>query len=477
MASKKNILFAVSEFAGIVKTGGLADVAGALAPFMRDMGHDIRVVMPAYTEALKALATDVVAKGEVRLNAFSPLGFAIRQGEYGGVPIYLIEHDHYFDREGIYSYGGEGFDDNAERFAFFCAAALQSCQVLDFQPDIIHGHDWQSALLPFYLKVHEGSNPFFQRTRTVLTIHNGAYQQHTPSTLLPALGINPQWMTPDYFEDHGRINLLKGGIVFSDKITTVSPRYAEEMLTELGSHGLSGCIRNRAQDFSGILNGCDYSEWNPATDKLIPANYSLKELSGKAECKGALQEELHLPVRSDKPLYGLVSRLTDQKGFDYLIPALWKFLHEDVQVVLLGSGDKKVAHELDWMALAFPEKCRFVNGYNNQLAHKIEAASDFFLMPSLFEPCGLNQLYSMKYGTLPVVRHVGGLADTVAHHETGFVFHEPHYHELHNCLLDTVATYHDKPGMSTMISKAMGQSFTWGQSARDYLAVYEDALF
>ena len=481
MASDLNILFAVSELAGVVKTGGLADVTGALAPWMKKLGNDVRVIMPAYRQAMQVLPTTIVDSGEVITNTGLKVGFVIRQGKLAsGVPVYLIEHNHYFDRDGLYTQGGEGFGDNSERFAFFCQAALLACQYLSFQPHIIHCHDWQSALLPYYLKTQEADNPFFAATKSVLTIHNGAYQQHTDAAQLDALGIERRWFTQDFFEDYGHINLLKGGIAFADKITTVSPRYAEELQTDLGSHGLAYIIERRKADFSGILNGCDYQQWNPKTDELLPANYSLDNLAGKQICKQTLQKQMKLPV-SDKPIYGMVSRLAEQKGFAYLIPALWQFLQGDVQVVLQGSGDSNIAAELNHLANAFPDKCRFVEAYNNTLAHLIEAGSDFFLMPSLFEPCGLNQMYSMKYGTLPIVRAVGGLVDSVRCFEagiegaTGFMFDCAEQSRLLQCLQKTLQVYSDTETMRRMIINAMSASFTWEQSAFDYLAVYRSA--
>ena len=482
MASDLKILFAVSEFAGIVKTGGLADVAGALAPLMKNHGHDVRVVMPAYREALAVLSTDVVATGTAWLNIDNGFGFAVRQGVFDGVTIYLIEHNYFFDRSGIYTHEGEGFGDNSERFAFFCAAALKTCELLNFQPDIIHGHDWQSALLPFYLKIHQRGNPFFAKVRSVLTIHNGAYQQHTDAALRHSLGIGDEWFNQDHFEDHGSLNLLKGGILFADKVNTVSSHYAVELQTELGSHGLMHTIVRRSGDFSGILNGCDYQEWNPEQNKHLPATYSKDDLTGKAICKQHLQERLGLPVAADKPIYGLVSRLAEQKGFSYLIPALWRFLHQDVQVVLLGSGDQAMARELRHLADTIPGKCCFVERYDNSLAHQIEAGSDFFLMPSLFEPCGLNQMYSMKYGTLPVVRAVGGLVDSVKGYEqygcqaTGFMFHNPDYQELLACLMQSLSIYRDRELMAQLVDNAMSESFTWERSVQDYLAMYQAAL-
>ncbi|WP_067587789.1 glycogen synthase [Endozoicomonas ascidiicola] len=472
------ILLAVSELAGIVKNGGLADVASALAFWMKKLGHDVRVVMPGYREALDSLTTDVVGVGEVIVSPWFRTGYAIREGDFQGIPVYFIEHSHYFDRAGLYTVDGEGFGDNAERFAFFCRAALPVCEMVDFQPDVIHGHDWQSGLLSFYLKVHEGSNPFFFNTRSVMTIHNGAYQQSIDGFMMGKLGIDPQYFTPDYFKEGNRINLLKGGIAFSDKITTVSPGYAKELLTEKGSHGLSHILQRRQQDFSGILNGCDYEHWDPATDALLPATYSIDNLEGKSICKRTLQESLRLRVDSEVPIYGMVSRLSEQKGFAYLVPVLWEFLQKDIQVVLQGSGDQAVAKELDHLSRVFPDKCKFIEAYDNRLAHLIEAGSDFFLMPSLFEPCGLNQLYSMRYGTLPIVRAVGGLADTVTGfmdgnmEATGFMFGSAAPSALLNSLNQTEVVYRDQEIMDRLIANAMSTSFSWEHSAREYLTVY-----
>ena len=478
LASNLKILFAVSELAGIVKTGGLADVASALGPAMQKRKQDVRVVMPAYQQALARLTTKVVSTGEAVISPDCRFGFAVHEAEFDGVPIYLIEHNRYFDRPGLYDHEGEGYGDNSERFAFFCRAALETCQLQGFQPDIIHCHDWQSALLPYYLKKHEAGNSFFSNTRTVLTIHSGAYQQHTDARLLNSLGIDASDFHSNAFEDHGQVNLLKGGIAFADKITTVSRQYAKELLTEVGSHGLDQILKQREQDFSGILNGCDYQLWSPFRDKLIPAKFSPSRMAGKAKCKAALQERMGLPDKTDTPLFGLVSRLTSQKGFDYLIPALWEFLQHETQVILLGSGDRDITHRLNELAAAFPEKCRFYEGYNDELAHWIEAGSDFFLMPSLFEPCGLNQMYSMKYGTLPIVRAVGGLRDSVTGYRelrekaTGFVFENPDTRDLLECLYLASDVYGNKPVMKKLVSNAMSQSFTWDFAARQYLKVF-----
>ena len=482
MASKLNsdlnVVFAVSEFDGIVKTGGLADAAGALAPVMQKAGHQVKVIMPGYRAAMNKVETVSIAGGGVRMNHYETLWFGIRHGQFRGTDVYFIEYDEFFGRGGIYGEGGQGYHDNSRRFAFFSKAVLETCRILGFKPDIVHCHDWQTALLPYYLRVDECGNPFFAETRSLLTIHNAAYQQKTDASQMDSLGIGWRYFNPACFEDFGMINILKGGIAFADKINTVSPQYARELLTPLGSHGLMENFKRRETDLSGILNGCDYSQWNPETDALIPAHFSRANRSGKNECKTALQQRMGLPVDGGKPVYGLVSRLAEQKGFDYLIPALWRFLHSDVQVVMLGSGDAHTAAALEELANAFPDKCRFYNGFENQLAHWIEAGSDFFLMPSLFEPCGLNQIYSLKYGTLPIVRRVGGLSDTVAgfneHHEqgTGFVFDSTDPNELFDCLQTSLHVFYQHELFGQLQDNAMSKSFTWEQAADAYCSVY-----
>ncbi|UYM17306.1 glycogen synthase GlgA [Endozoicomonas euniceicola] len=476
--SNLNVVFAVSEFDGIVKTGGLADAAGALAPVMEAAGHRVKVIMPAYRAALSKVETVSIAGGCVRMNHGETLWFGIRHGQFRGTDVYFVEYDEFFDRGGIYGEGGQGYHDNSRRFAFFSKAVLETCRILDFKPDVVHCHDWQAALLPYYLRVDECSNPFFADTRSLLTIHNAAYQQKTDVSQIDSLGIAWRYFNPACFEDFGMINILKGGIAFADKINTVSPQYARELLTPLGSHGLMDSFKRRETDLSGILNGCDYTQWSPETDTLIPARFSRADRAGKKECKTALQHRMGLPVDHHKPVYGLVSRLAGQKGFDYLIPALWRFLHNDVQLVLLGSGEPHTAAALEELAQAFPDKCRFYNGFENQLAHWIEAGSDFFLMPSLFEPCGLNQIYSLKYGTLPIVRRVGGLSDTVAgfaeHNDkgTGFVFNSTDPQELFDCLQTSLDVYYQHELFTRLQDNAMSKRFTWEQAADAYCSVY-----
>ncbi|MRI32347.1 starch synthase [Endozoicomonas sp. OPT23] len=481
-SSELNVLFAVSEYDGIVKTGGLADAAGALAPVMKAKGHNIRVIMPAYREALAKIETRSVASGAVAMNHEETLWFGLRHGQLNGIDIYFVEYNDFYDRDGIYSSNGHGFQDNSRRFAFFCKAALEACRVMSFQPDVIHCHDWPTALLPYYLRVDECQSDFFKTTRSLLTIHNAAYQQHTGVSQLDGIGVSWRYFNSACFEDCGQINLLKGGIAFADKINAVSPSYGRELLTEAGSHGLVDSFRRRQKDLTGILNGCDYQQWNPETDQLIPTNYSSTDLSGKQLCKEALQKRMGLPVAVDKPVYGLVSRLAEQKGFSFLMPALWQFLNQDVQVVMLGSGDSHTASELRKLADYFPDKCSFYDGFDNALAHQIEAGADFFLMPSLFEPCGLNQIYSLKYATLPVVRRVGGLIDTVDDYDasgsegTGFAFDAPEPGALLSALHQSLDVYRDSDQFDRMRKQAMACNFDWQNAADSYCSVYQSMI-
>ena len=428
---------------------------------------------------MRKIDTDFVASAAVAMNHKETLWFAIRHTQFKGVDIYFIEYNDFFDREGLYGEQGQGYGDNSRRFAFFCKAALELCQVIEFQPDVIHCHDWQAALLPYYLKVEQCHNAFFKQTGTLLTLHNAAYQQQTSADQLDSLGIGWRYFNEVCFEDFGQINLLKGGIAFADRINAVSSSYSAELLTEPGSHGLFESFQRRKNDLSGILNGCDYDQWNPEHDPLIPANYSAADLTGKSGCKLALQDKSGLPVDKAIPVYGVVSRLAEQKGFGYLIPALWEFLQREVQVVILGSGEESIASELHRLAHHFPDKCRFYHGFDNGLAHQIEAGADFFLMPSLFEPCGLNQIYSLKYGTLPVVRRVGGLRDTVECYEThglqgtGFGFERADPEALLDSLKHSLTVYHDSGHLQQMQVNAMVRNFDWKRAAEHYCAVYQ----
>ncbi len=481
MARPLKIMLAISEVEGFVKTGGLADIGRSLPLALKQRGHDVRIILPYYNKIIQQeIKTTVVESLGVSMGNIE-LWCGVKQSFIDEIPVYLIEYDHFFAREHCYDDGTLPFEDNAERFGFFSRSVLKTCQALDFSPDILHCNDWHTALLPFYLKEHEGDNPFFQKTASLLTLHNASFQGHFPVESREFLGIGWEYFTADCFEDFGQINFLKGGIAWADKINAVSPGYAQELLTPLGGHGLHEALLRRQEDVHGILNGCDYQIWNPALDSLIPRQYTPEDLSGKATCKNALQQAFQLPQNPDIPIIGMITRLSAQKGFEYALPALSAFLNGDVQLIVLGAGERWIEESLDELALQFPEKVGWKNGYDWELAHWIEAGSDLFLMPSLFEPCGLNQMYSLKYGTLPIVRAVGGLRDTVTNHDeargTGFVFESSSPTALMACVQEAIQIYSDHPdAFQQLIQNAMEQQFDWEVSATQYETLYRDAL-
>ncbi|MGA1598381.1 MAG: glycogen synthase [bacterium] len=479
--SPLRILFVASEVEGFSKSGGLADVARALPLALKASGHDVRVLTPLYAS--------VPREGlQMRLPQLGvPMGFgevwcAVQETRLpqSEVPIFFLEHEHFFGRKGYYDEQGWAYPDNAQRFAFLSKAALQLCRALSWTPDVVHCHDWHTALLPYYLKTQA---PDLDRTVSVLTLHNAGYQGHFPGALQQVLEVRPEHFHDWAFEDHGSLNLLKGGLTFADRVNAVSPGYAQELQSPPGSHGLHEAILRKQAAFSGILNGCDYGEWNPEQDPHLPANFSAERLAGKLVCKQALQRHFGLPERPEVPVFGLVSRLTEQKGFGMLLPALEEILQWDLQVIAMGSGDSETATRLAQTAQAFPECMGWWEGYSNSLAHQVEAGSDVFLMPSLYEPCGLNQMYSLRYGTLPLVRAVGGLRDTVENYDeasgggTGFVFFDPTPAALRNTVGWALSTWYDRPKhFQGMISRAMDKRFLWEDAARSYESLYREAL-
>ena len=481
-----NVLFVASEYEGLVKSGGLADVAKALPAALTAAGARVKVLIPCYRPILAKSPPKVINSLAVPLNLTQTYGCSVRLIQDGDVEVYLLEHNEFYDRPGLYDENHWPYDDNPERFGLLSKAAFELCRSLAFQPDIVHAHDWQTGMVPYYLRVHYRDDPFFARTRVVFNVHNGAYQGHCHARWLSVLGIDPADFCPERFEDFGNINLLKGGVTYADAVVPVSPGYADELLDERQSHGLWRTFHRARDKVQGILNGCDYGRWDPAVDDAIPANYSRDDLSGKAYCKRALQSSVGLEPKSRAPLFGIVSRLTDQKGFHYLIPALHEFLQHNVQLVVLGSGDPHFAGQLRHLADTHPGQVHFTEGYSESLSHRIEAASDFFIMPSLFEPCGLNQIYSMKYGTLPIVRRTGGLRDTVIPLHTGFDngesatgigFEQPDIEQTAQALLQALHLYQDYPDLFSQIQQnAMAASFTWDGPAQEYLALYQRVL-
>ncbi len=487
MTDKLKIAMIASECVPYAKTGGLADVVGALPVALRDLGHEVIIVMPLYAsiDRRKYGLRPVISPMGVWMGNTEEWCAVYRRPHDEGVPVYFIEYDRYFNRPGIYHDAElRDYPDNPRRFGFLSRAGLQLCKDLGFEPHIVHVHDWQTALAAAYLKIWHWDDPLLGRSASVLTIHNIGYQGKYPADDYEYLGLQWSNFTPDKFEDHGGLNFLKGGIQYADMVTTVSPRYADEVRTPEGGMGLAMYLNDKGDRFVGILNGVDYTQWNPEIDPLIPENYSLEDLSGKAACKRALQQRLNLEVDEGIPLFGVVSRFAHQKGLDLLAEAMEAILnHMRVQFAILGAGDKGLERFFGDLPRRYPGQVGSHIGYHNELAHWIEAGADFFVMPSRYEPCGLNQIYSLKYGTLPIVRATGGLDDTVEQYDeatgegTGFKFWEASSHALYYTIGWAVSTYFDRPHhFLHMRATAMQQSFSWQESAERYLSVYQRAI-
>src|SRR6266545_1148339 len=483
---KLRLLFAASECAPFAKAGGLGDVVAALPKALRRLGHDVRIVLPLYGS---------IDRAKHGITPESPSCVHMGQGEEnwigvhstmleGEVPVWFVEYERFFGRPGIYDHGGREYSDNAFRYALFSKAAIQVCKDREFIPDVMHVHDWPSALVAVFLKTWDRVLSPLSATASVPTIHNIGYPGLYNASAFPYIGVGDEYFRSNVFESYGQINLLKPGIYFADALTTVSPTHARELLDPVGGMGMAPYLNNRAADLFGILNGVDYEHWNPATDTLIPATYSPADLSGKSICKDALQERFGLQQRADLPIFGIVSRFVRQKGFNLLREALPNVLRNmAVQVVGLGSGDPDIENFFHWLTGTFPGHAGSYIGFSNELCHLVEAGSDFFLMPSLYEPCGLSQSYSMKYGTLPIVRATGGLDDTVRNYDeaigtgTGFKFSEATGTALYDTIGWAVSTWFDRPQhIAQLRQEAMVQDFSWGDSALEYVEVYEHAL-
>lgn len=480
------IVMIASECVPYAKTGGLADVVGALPKALNKMGHEVIVVMPLYG------SIDFIHHG---LRPFlQPMGVwmgdteewcSVFVADNEDVPVYFVEANKYFDRPGLYH--DENFNDyldNPRRFGFLTRAALQLCRDMSFVPDIVHVHDWQTALASAYLKIWHWDDPTLGGAASVLTIHNIAYQGVYPASHFPYLGL--QWgnFTSDKFEDHGQINFLKGGIVYADMVNTVSPTYASETRAPGGGYGLAPYLNDKGDRYIGILNGVEYDVWNPETDPLIPARYSSADLSGKSICKRELQRRFWLDEDPETPLIGIVSRFASQKGLDLLAQVIEGVVKDmQVQFVILGAGDKELEYYYGGLPARYRGRIGSYIGYQNEIAHWIEAGADFFLMPSLYEPCGLNQMYSLRYGTLPIVRATGGLDDTVEQYNepngggTGFKFWSADSNAIYYTVGWAVSTYFDRPHhIQKMRQVAMAQDFSWQRSAEMYLSLYEQAI-
>jgi starch synthase len=492
-SNRLRIVIAASEAVPWFKTGGLADVASALAAALDADGHDVAIILPDYVSLRNErasqlpVATDTGVRFRVNMNGESVDG-AVRWATLPNteVKVFFVAQDRYFDRPHLYMENGTGYADNCERFCFFSRAVMEICRQMVLRPDIIHCNDWQTSLIPALLHSQYAGRPGFENAASVVTIHNMAFQGAFWHDDLALTGMEWNYFSMHHMEHHGQLNLLKTGIAFADQITTVSPTYAGEICTAEGGCGLDGLLRHRQPDLTGILNGIDVDIWNPETDPHLIANFSAEEPSpGKRKCKELLQSRMGLPTRGEVPLFGMVSRISDQKGFDLIIEASERILFQDLQLVVLGTGDPNYEDGLRHLAEQHPSQIAIDIGFDDALAHQIEAGSDVFLMPSRFEPCGLNQMYSLRYGTVPIVRRVGGLADSVVdtNHETlaagtatGFVFTDYRGDQLAETIERAIATYRQKSVWAEIMKTGMSVDWSWKRSAQRYLEVYRTAL-
>lgn len=473
------ILFVAPEGLPFSKTGGLAEVIDGLPKALVALGHEVAVVLPRYrgTEAAGVVRPSVTVALGTRLRFPAIVGGSLIHG----VRYFFVEDPEYFDREGLYGDGTRDYPDNAERFSEFCRAAIEVAKHV-WPPDVIHCHDWQTALLPVLLRSAYAEDPFFAKIPVVFSIHNMGYAGQFPREVLDRAGIPATLMRVEGLEFYGSVNLLKGGLVFSDYLTTVSRKYAQEIQTPEYGSGLDGVVRTRADRLVGILNGVDYSRWDPAKDKFIAMRYSPKDLSGKQLCKQALLEFFGLaPGNPARPIIGMVSRFVDQKGFDLIAERAHELMHEDLLLVVLGTG--RPAYEKLFLTLtaAYPGRVGVKIAYDEALAHQIEAGADMFLMPSRYEPCGLNQIYSLKYGTVPIVRATGGLDDTIEPFDlehgsgTGFKFVEYSGAAMLRSVRQALQHYLNERIWKRLQLNGMAKDFSWNVSAVEYVKVYAAA--
>lgn len=480
------ILYAASEVTPFAKTGGLADVAGALPAALAGLGHDVKVVMPGYN-GVKDKPGRYTPRGNIEVSLAGVVyPFDVEAGRLPEtrVEILFLSNSRLFDRPGLYQEKGKDYPDNLERFAAFSRAILEVPGLLDWHPEVIHCNDWQTALIPAYIKALFPGDPRFTGTGTLLTIHNLGYQGIFPASEYPKLSLPLEFFTPETLEFYGKVNLLKAGLVFAGILTTVSPTYSHEIQTLQFGCGLEGILRKRSKDLFGIINGVDYQQWDPTHDRHLGQHYDSRQLQGKRFCRELLQKAANLPV-AEVPLIGMITRLTPQKGVDLVIEVLDELMMLDIQVVILGEGDPDIHLKLNEAMGRYPKKLSVHINFDESLAHLIEAGSDMFLMPSRYEPCGLNQLYSLRYGTIPIVRKTGGLADTVidatpsnisAGKANGFLFEHASSHELLTTVRLALKLFREKDLWLQLIRNGMMADFSWGRSAKEYERLYRLAI-
>ncbi|HSB43104.1 MAG TPA: glycogen synthase GlgA [Methylomirabilota bacterium] len=490
MAGRLRVLVVASEVTPFAKTGGLADVAGALPRALAALGHDVRILLPKYRGA-ETHATEtrlVVPSIRVPLGDRTAEGALLEGRAASGVPVYLLEHEHYYNRDSLYGTADGDYWDNCERFVFLCRAALEGLVALDaarpgvrWQPQVIHANDWQTGLLPVYLRTLYRDHPLLGGLASVFTIHNLAYQGVFWHYDMPMTGLGWDLFTPAGIEFYGKLNFLKGGLVFSDLLTTVSRTYAREIRTAAFGCGLEGVLEERSHDLHGVVNGIDYEMWNPQKDPAIAHPYSAGDPEPKAICRETLRRELRLEDAAG-PVVGIVTRLAEQKGMELVLEALPGILAEGAQLVVLGSGDAHLEEAFRGAAAAHPGRVAVRIGYDDELARRIYAGTDAFLMPSRYEPCGLGQLIALRYGGAPIVRRTGGLADTVTEFDparrtgTGFLFDAFTPDALLAAVHRAASTYRQPSGWKALVRNAMAEDFSWDSSAREYGTLYRKAL-
>lgn len=484
------IFMVASELAPYAKTGGLADMVAGLSRALVELGHEVRILIPGYPSvATHAPARDVVTslavpeRDSARTVTIERIQSSAVDTNLGAQPsVYVLRYDAYFGRRGLYQDGGQDYPDNVARFALFSRAALELAAHWDrtdsWVPDVIHAHDWQAALVPVYLKSLYGHRPFAVHARSLLTLHNVGYQGVFPAAQYPALGLDWSHFTPQGLEFYGSVNLLKGGVIYADRLTTVSPTYCEEIQTPEYGFGLEGVFRERRDRLVGIVNGIDLDVWNADTDPFLPATYSAADRRGKLLCKAALERECGLREQGG-PLFAVVSRLVPQKGIDLVVAATPQLVAAGGQLVILGTGEVALESDVRGLAERFPGQVKSMIGFDEGFAHRIQAGADAFLVPSRYEPCGLTQLCSLRYGTIPIVRRTGGLADTVRglsagspDAANGFVFDLATGEALAESVSAGIRVFQDKPQWDRLVENAMHSHVGWNSSAEKYAAVY-----
>jgi starch synthase len=479
------IAFATAEVSPIAKSGGLGDVCGALPKVLARLGHDVTIFMPYYRTARHWFEKNGVTVHQLMPTVTIAWGNWLAEATFlratlpgSDVPVILVANDYFFERDQLYARADDGTDDFLLRYTFFCRAIVRACELLDLAPDILHCHDWHTALLPVYLHSGLRAQPQFAKTCSVYTIHNLNYQGVAGADAFPITGLHSRYWAPDAVEHFGTLNPMKGGILFADQVTTVSPTYAREIRTPEHGAGLDGVLRHVS--LTGILNGIDIEEWDPMNDPLLPASFDADTLKDKQKNKRALTKEAGFRFSAKTPLICAVSRLVDQKGFQLLLPVMDRLLAAGAQVAILGSGEPALEEGLASVAARHPSHCRVWIGFDNALAHRIYAGADMLLMPSIYEPCGLNQMYSLRYGTIPVVRLTGGLADTVIPFDgtnpgvaNGFGFGAPDPVDLYLAAWVAMLNFKDASAWKTLQANGMAADFSWERSAREYERIYE----